>query len=414
MAKALRAFSKLQLGIETPTPGTIVAASRVIMGQHDFIETEDFYRPDYPEASRANVGGSGSLVGKGMDVNIGSDLSAEEMLWALLTGVRGAVTPVNHGGGSALTGTSDIAVTTSATGFADSRVAWTVDEFIGATVTIDGKTGVVASNTTTAVTLTGAGWTGGTPTTGSSWAIVTLDYAWTFTPQLTTGIPTIDTATMEMLHSDGVTNHFLAQSAYGMTSSFKIDWALKAVAKYSAKMFGRARQSGGPTGGLVIYPTRKLLVSPLLNVYMDGTWAGLGGTQLNSLVRSVGFECMTGFEPDPDIGAGRADLDYGTHKVGGLTARLSAVLGLDAVGAARLAEYRANSIVFVRLKNTGPLIGGIARKVQIDGAYRFTTAPKFNYDGRQILAAFELESVKDDTSGKTLEFVAQNGLSAIA
>lgn len=67
-------------------------------------------------------------------------------------------------------GTSDAAVTTTDTTLTDTRLALTVDAYIGATVTCDTKTLVVTSNTAT--TFTGSAWSGGgNPGNGDAWSV---------------------------------------------------------------------------------------------------------------------------------------------------------------------------------------------------------------------------------------------------
>lgn len=410
MATAIYPLNKIQLGIES-AKGTLVAATRLIQCDGEAMEEQDFYRSGYPQGVRANAGGAGVITRKGFGIKIATELTAEEILWPLLTGVRGAVAPTNHGGGSALTGTANVAVTTSSTTLADSRVTWVVNEWIGATVTCDGKTGVVTSNTST--TLTVGAWVGGTPTTGSAWSIVALDYLWTFTPQLTTGIPTIDAATIEAMRSDGSTNHYYAEAGYGITSAFEAEWAFNQTGKLGWDMFARARQSDTPTGALSVYSSREELVTPLLSTYLDTSYASMGNTQLTGITRSAKLAVSTGFAPNYTMD-GRADRDFVNHKVGNITAKLSLLMELDAVGAARFTAFRSNALQYIRLKNTGGLIGGRNKYVQMDGAFRYTGAPAISRDGEQMLVACELESVYDVTGTKTLEFSALNGLAAVA
>ena len=67
-------------------------------------------------------------------------------------------------------GTADAAVTTTNTTLADTRLALTVNAYIGATVTCNAKTMVVTSNTAT--TFTGASWSGGgNPGNGNAWSV---------------------------------------------------------------------------------------------------------------------------------------------------------------------------------------------------------------------------------------------------
>lgn len=335
MATAIKPLEKLQIGIET-TKGTLVAATRVIVGENRLIEHRERYRSTYPRGVRATVGGAGVLTKQWCEVSVESELSAEQILWPLMTGIRGSVS---------------------------------------------------GSNTNNAFT-------------------------YTFTPELTTGAITIAAATVEFLESDGSTNHIASEAGYGMTESFKIEATPDDIAKLSWKMFTRARQPTTPTSALVPYTSLEELPGSLF-VYLDTTWAGLGGTQLTTIVRSVSFECMTGLAPD-FTADGRTDKDYSKHSVNSLAARLSLTLELDATGAARFDDYRTNDLVYIRLKFTGGTAGDADTKtVQIDGAYRFAADPTFPDDSDQKLVALELEAVYDSTGTKILEFTVINSLSAI-
>lgn len=335
MATAIYPLNKIQMGIEG-TKGTLVAATRLIQCDGDVTEEQDFYRSEYPQGVRSNAGGAGTIVRKGTAYKITTELTAEEILWPLETGIIGGVTPS-----------------------------------------------------------TGTG-----------------DYTRVYTPELTTGIPTIKTATVEALRSDGVTNHYYGESGYAMTSGFSIDWQFNQIAKLEWDMFGRARQTDTPTAGLAVYPSREPLITNFTKIYLDTTWAGLGGTQLTGIVRSANINVTTGYEPNYTLD-GRADLDHVNHKVGNLAATLSLVLELDAVGAARFTAYRANSIQYIRIITTGGTAGLLVKTVKIDGAYRFTGPPAMSADGQQMLLACELESVYDVTGTKTLEVTSITTLAAI-
>jgi len=330
MAASLVPFNKLQIGKET-TKGTLVPATVELPGEFTLDEQQDFYRSPYPAGVRANVGGAGQITRKGVILDAASDLTAEDILWPLHTGVLGGVTPSGVG-----------------------------------------------------------------------------PYTYTFTPVLTTGVPVIDAATLEFMRADGVTNHYAGEVGYALTKSFRIEWAFNEAAKLSWQMFARARQTTTPTAALTPYTGREPLVTPLLSVYLDTTWAGLGGTQLTGVIRSVTFDCVTGFDADYTAD-GRSDKDFTQHKVGLITGTLQLVMEFDAVGASRFANYRANDLVYIRLINTG----SSSRSVQVDGAYRFTSPPSFSADGEQVLMTASLESVYDATGAKTLEFEVINNLTAL-
>lgn len=345
MATAILPFRKLQAGIET-TKGTLVAATRVLVGDIDFDEQQDFYRSAYPRGVRARVGGAGVITRKGSQVNVATDLNAEEVLWPLLCGVKGGVTGVQGGAGE----------------------------------------------------LTA--------------------YTWTFTPELSGAVPTLNAATLEVVESDGATNHRADEVGYGMCRRFGIEWTPDAVATMSYEFFARARQASTPTGSLTPYSSREPLVGAMSKTYLDTTGAGLGGTQLQALIRSGSFECVTGIEPN-FTADGRSDRDFVNHKfAAGIMATLRLTLEFDATGAARaVTDFRDNDVVFIRNLFEGTIITDATTSrhtVRVDGAYRFASNPAISEDGDVVLVDMNLESVYDETWGKTLEFVAINALSAVA
>lgn len=235
---------------------------------------------------------------------------------------------------------------------------------------------------------------------------------WVYTPEITTGVPTIKTATIEMARGDGVTNHYYSEAYHAMTRGFKIDWAFNQIAKMTINMFARARQTGTITAALTSYATRQMLASNLLSVYFDTTYGGLGGTQLTGLIRSASYEYVTGFEPDYVLD-GRADADFGQFKVNRVMSKLSVVMEFDATAATQFAKFRTNSLIYCRLKSEGSIIGAVSAKemVQIDDCYRFTGQPTFSNDGDQTLCTFSLESV--NVAAEPAVFSAQNLLAAI-
>lgn len=67
-------------------------------------------------------------------------------------------------------GTANAAVTSTDTTLADTRLSMTTNAYVGATVTCNGKTMVVTSNTAT--TFTGSAWSGGSnPGNGNAWSV---------------------------------------------------------------------------------------------------------------------------------------------------------------------------------------------------------------------------------------------------
>ncbi len=240
----------------------------------------------------------------------------------------------------------------------------------------------------------------------------TGDETWTFLPELTTSAITLDSATVEYVRGDGTTNHYYGESAYCLTSAFRIEWAFNEIAKLSWDMFGRRRQTGTPTPALTPYAGRAALTSNLTSIFVDDTGAGIGASQLTTILRSGRFECPTGIEPDYTLD-GLADQDFTIHKVSNIGATLQLVLEFDAASALEFADFRNNVLRFIRMITTGAVIGAKVFTVQVDGAYRHVTPPQFTQDGDQVIVTLDLEAVYDATWGKILEFELVNDISTI-
>lgn len=335
MATAIETLRKVQIGRES-TKGTLVAATKQLVGRADLREEQDFYRSEMPIGIRGNVGGAGVITRAGSMIDFESELTAEEILWFLLTGVQGQVTP---------TGTDD--------------------------------------------------------------------YTWVFEPDLVAADIDIDTATVEVVESDGTTNHVASEVGYAMTSSLRIEWTPTGQVDFNASMFGRKRQASTPTGALTPYATREVLIGAASSHFLDTTaYADVGDTQLSGIVLGGSLEIQTGLRGRHTADA-RADKDFSGHRVGKTFIDLSMTVELDAVGAARLGNYRSNDIVYVRNKFAGSVVDSLPRMVQVDGAYRFKDFPSLGTDEEQRTITLNLESVYDPTSGKTYEVTVVNGLATI-
>lgn len=238
------------------------------------------------------------------------------------------------------------------------------------------------------------------------------EYSWAFVPVLTSGIPVVDSVTVEYVESDGSTNHIASEAGYGMTSRLKISWAPNEIAKLEWDMFLRSRQTSTPTGSLTPYTGREPLKGSLVKTYLDTAWGSLGNTQLAGLVRSGDFELNTGLAPDYTAD-GRSDLDFVKHMVGKMSGSLSLVLELDATGAARYQDFRDNDIVYIRFIAEGSTVVANPRSVQVDGAYRFVGEPGITYDNEQALVTLPLELVYDETGTAMVEITVVNGLDSL-
>ena len=151
------------------------------------------------------------------------------------------------------------------------------------------------------------------------------------------------------------------------------------------------------------------MVADQLAVFVDTSWAGLGGTQLSGVIRNAKFEYMAPFSPDFTLDQ-RVDLDMTKHQEsGGFKGRVDLLMELDATGAAQVASWRANDLQYIRLSNKGSLITGVIYKeVRVDGAFRFPDDNKPNFSEDTRLVALSFDSFYDPTGTKTLEFTVVN------
>lgn len=239
-------------------------------------------------------------------------------------------------------------------------------------------------------------------------------YTWTYTPQLTAA-PTNEYYTFEQVESDGSTNHIAREFGDAVLNELEISASGNENVSMRHSWFARASQASTPTSAQVAIASQVPLVSNLAKVYLDTSYAGMGGTQLTTVVRSLTWKYKSPFEPKYTLD-GRSDLDLtGYHFHAGFKATLDITAEIDAtLATALITAWRANSLRYIRMEFTGAVIGAgsTARSIKIDGAYRFVGEPQYDDDSRTV--AVSLESVYDATGGKTLEFVVVNGLSAVA
>lgn len=233
-------------------------------------------------------------------------------------------------------------------------------------------------------------------------------YTWVFTPQLSTAVVTVDSMTVEMVVGDGTTNHYAREFGYALVQELGFRWAFNQKAQMTAKLFGRTVQTTTPTGSLTPIANREELASALLAVYIDDAWASLGGTQFTGIVRSVNLDLDTGLRPDFTLD-NRSDRDMTKHLAGGTSGSIQMVLELDATGALEIADWRAGTRRYIRLKQN---TGGGSHYIQFDLSVRITDVSHSDDNG-QRLVTIDGELVYDETGEGIYEITVLNALSGL-
>ncbi len=233
---------------------------------------------------------------------------------------------------------------------------------------------------------------------------------WTMAPSLAANA-TPKSVSAEFVVTDGGTKHYEREAAFLLTRSFEIGMAANAPATLAFEMFGRVEASSTVTGSLTPITGREVVPSNLFKIYIDDTWAGLGGTQKSGLVREGTLSVVTGLEPDYSLD-GRADLDHTGFRSGELTGTFSFTMQHNTDAATEVGKWRDGSLRFVQLIADNGGAGATQKIISLRFAARYTAMPEFTQeDGIELLSA-EMELRYDPTGAKAIEAIISNQLAA--
>jgi hypothetical protein len=161
------------------------------------------------------------------------------------------------------------------------------------------------------------------------------------------------------------------------------------------------------------------LVGKQLDVYVDSSAASLGTTKL---LRAFSLEnTLTGvFGPVWPINS--ANTSYDGHVDLAPTTGTKIMLEADSTGMGYLTQFRADTLMFVRIQATGSLIETVAGTPPVPLTYKFTydtcvniktVEPDTDVDGVTTVN-YDCELIKDSTWGKALEIVVDNDVTSVA
>lgn len=193
-----------------------------------------------------------------------------------------------------------------------------------------------------------------TETTGGQ-----LDYVWAFAPSLTSDAETLDAITIEMGDDDQA-----FEIEYCIGRSFNVKGALGGNSPCSLTWEGFGRQVTETTfTSIATNPIVEPIVPNLARLYIDTTWAGLGGTEKTGILRDFDFTLMNGAHPK-FLGNSKTFTKHGESY---LEAMLTMTLEGGADANALYDLYRTRAKRAFRLKLPGSQIGsGTTHLLQID------------------------------------------------
>lgn len=210
------------------------------------------------------------------------------------------------------------------------------------------------------------------------------DYLWTFTEKLT-GAEDADTFTLEQ--GDDTAANLGFEVAHCLITALEIAGnADTTEVSWTATIDGAAIVRSTLTG-VATLPSYTPLIGKLFRLYIDNTWAGLGGTEIANALLDFTLRIEGGLHHKMRGGATRAPAIHGQREV---MATLSLGLERNAITSAESAYFFADTTTprFVRLEiDSGVQIGaGENHKFTVDMAGVFTGWPPLGgeQDGNTI------------------------------
>lgn len=215
-------------------------------------------------------------------------------------------------------------------------------------------------------------------------------YVWTHTMN-PAAVPAPKSFTFERRVTDGASPIVHAWHA-AMMQSLELSGADGELLRFSANGFARRIQTGESITAALSLPTPELPPTPLMTLFIDSTWGGLGGTQVSAQILGFTLRINTGYKPIWTLD-GRTDLDYTSYVVDAsersIEASITCLLG--AQYATERAAAEAGTLRAVRLA----IAGTSSRALAIDFLAKFSRPELFEFgeqDGQHIVTLDLVES----------------------
>ena len=219
-----------------------------------------------------------------------------------------------------------------------------------------------------------------------------------------------DTFTVEAANDDGTTV-WGREVEYCFCKNFSISRAIGEPMKLKANLVGRQVTDSTPTS-LGIPTVWEPALGDKLALYIDDTWAGLGGTPKAGVMIDMNLDITTGLVPGLPTSTGL----FSAYRFGPAKFDLTMTFEFTTIADAEQEKSRDRSKRFVRLEVTGSAITGGNKTIRIDLAGEHAEGslmgPFSEREGQDILS-LHLEGVYDSVGANVLRFVVINSLTTI-
>lgn len=218
---------------------------------------------------------------------------------------------------------------------------------------------------------------------------------WTFTRDPLTD-PALDSATLEERHTDGSTP---TDREYGYATLRSLKWTGQADEEWMTSYAGFARRAQSSTfTPALAFPTVNMALFNSSKLFIDATFAGLGGTQVSNQFLSASIEFKTGAEPQATAD-GRSDLDFSLRQYisanTGLVVSITCLANATTIAAEKAAaEAQTLRAVRVQVDDT------VARQIQWDMLLKHSEESVLTWgedNGRETVT-FNFVSATDGTN----------------
>lgn len=243
---------------------------------------------------------------------------------------------------------------------------------------------------------------------------------WTFTPGMTTD-PLPDAYTIEYSEADmdASPNALGNEAPYGFTTSLQITGGEDSVPQLNVSMVARKSTLAVATAAIAM-PAMSFGPNMRWGLYIDNTWAGLGGTQITGQIFNFAWT-FDGFLRPVYRMDNRSTLDFSQYEFKPRNVDLVIDAILDAASSGLVptedALKTAGTKRFVRVELTGDAFvapdTGLNRFIRLDGCYTHAEDSMQERGGEQdgnVIAQLHLTGFYDSTQGQDVEVAVQNNL----
>lgn len=184
------------------------------------------------------------------------------------------------------------------------------------------------------------------------------------------------------------------------------------TAQWTGQLLGRALVDNATLTGSLTTLTSTPMAPANVDVFLDTTYAGLGGTKLTRILKldwSMSGHWGPLFTLNSTLARSMAAMIEAPP-----TVECKVVAEVDAAGMARLTALRAGTSQFVRIACTGPVAGSSTQNFRVDMPCKVSSMAAIQDEQGIQAAEFTLSAIYDVTGGANITLRLENLLTALS